>query len=145
MSTALYFLNSLKPRISEILNGDKGVKVPLEVMHVLKTEKMWINTKEKTREARGKEEVHDRIRNGTNENASRGGPEVHDDDIQEKEAIGAGVLYVAPEIKNQSMNMDLLKLIQVSSPSESLSISNLPLTDHSRLCPPGFQRRWLSY
>ena len=38
-------------------------------------------------------------------------------DIREKEAIGAGVLYLAPEIKGESVNMDLRKLIQVSGTS----------------------------
>ena len=45
VSTALYLLHSLKPRISEILNCDKGIKIPLEVMHVLKTQNMCTNTK----------------------------------------------------------------------------------------------------
>jgi hypothetical protein len=34
--------------------------------------------------------------------------------MPEKEAIGAGVLYVAPDIGNEGVNKDLRKLIQVS-------------------------------
>jgi hypothetical protein len=34
--------------------------------------------------------------------------------MPEKEAIGAGVLYVAPDIRNKGVNKDLRKLIQVS-------------------------------
>lgn len=39
-ASALALLASLSPQISQILNGDKGVKVPLEVVDVLKTEKI---------------------------------------------------------------------------------------------------------
>ncbi|PPQ81305.1 hypothetical protein CVT25_015079 [Psilocybe cyanescens] len=40
VASALGLLSSLKPRISAILAGDKGVVVPLEVMDVLKTTRM---------------------------------------------------------------------------------------------------------
>lgn len=40
VSTALALLASLSPRISRILDGERGVKVPLDVLDVLKTEKM---------------------------------------------------------------------------------------------------------
>ena len=40
VSTALALLASLSSQITEILNGEKGVKVPLEVLDVMKTEKM---------------------------------------------------------------------------------------------------------
>ena len=43
VSSALYLLNSLKPRTSEISQCHKGIKTPLEVMHVLKTETMRLN------------------------------------------------------------------------------------------------------
>ena len=101
VSSALYLLNSLKPRISEILQLDKGIKVPLDVMHVFKTEKMRLNW----RGNQGK---------GVDKKRLSGGGSGPHNVIQEKEAIGAGVLYVAPEIKNQSVNMDLRKLIQVT-------------------------------
>ncbi|KAF8800111.1 hypothetical protein BYT27DRAFT_7263259 [Phlegmacium glaucopus] len=117
VSTALYLLNSLKPRISEILDTDKGVKIPLEVMHALKTEKMWMNTKKKRKGAEDKKEgvsgggEQDKV----DEDGGRDNPELaHNDVMEEKEAVGAGVLYVAPEIKNESVNTDLHKLIQVS-------------------------------
>jgi len=104
VSSALYLLNSLKPHISEILQFDKGIKVPLEILHVLKTQKIRVNTKgNKGVGGDRKEEASD----------GRGGSGPYDV-MQEKEAIGAGVLYIAPEIKNQDGNVDLLKLIQVS-------------------------------
>ena len=40
VSTALALLASLSPRISQILDGERGVKIPLDVLDVLKTEKM---------------------------------------------------------------------------------------------------------
>lgn len=40
VSTALALLSSLSPQISQILNDEKGIGVPLEVLDVLKTEKM---------------------------------------------------------------------------------------------------------
>ena len=121
VSTALGLLNSLKPRISEILEGDKGIKIPLEVLHALKTEKMWINTKKKTRRVGDKEEASGGKRN---EDSSPRSPGPYNDHTADKGNIGAGVLYVAPDIKNQNMSPDLLKLIQVSSSSHSLSILN---------------------
>ena len=125
VSSALYLLNSLKPRISEILQFGKGVKVPLEIMHVLKTEKMRLNTKGNQGEGGyRKEEASGRKRNGISEDGRGGGSGPYNV-IQEKEAIGAGVLYIAPEIKNQSANMDLRKLIQVSGSSHLLSALNL--------------------
>jgi hypothetical protein len=145
VSSALYLLNSLKPRISEILQFDKGIKVPLEIMHVFKTEKMRLNTKVKQGGGGDrKEEAFGRKRNRISEDGRRGGSGPYND-IQEKEAIGAGVLYIAPEIKNQSVNIDLRKLIQVSGLSHLLSTLNLLLTDIFRPCPSGIQGRWLPY
>jgi hypothetical protein len=121
VSSALYLLNSLKPRISEILKCDKGIKVPLEVMHVLKTENMQLNTK--GNQGGGgdwKEEASGRKRNGISEDVRRGDSGSYNA-IQEKEAIGACVLYIAPEMKNQGVNTDLRKLIQVSGLSHLLS------------------------
>jgi hypothetical protein len=117
VSSALCLLNSLKPGISEILQFDKGIKVPLEIMHVLKTQKMRLNTKGNKGVARKdrKEEAP-----GSSEDGRRGSSGPYDV-IQEKEAIGAGVLYIAPEIKNQDVNIDLCKLIQVSGPLHFLS------------------------
>lgn len=117
VSTALYLLNSLKPRISEILDCDRGVKLPLQVMHVLKTEKMWINSKKRTiRAADKKEGAGGGERNEVDEHGGRDDPRLpHNDDMPEKEAIGAGVLYVAPDIRNEGVNKDLRKLIQVSN------------------------------
>ena len=131
VSSALYLLNSLKPRISEILQCDKGVKVPLEIMDVLKTQRMRLNTKG-NKEVGGdenlKEEASGREPNcsGISEDGTRDGLESCND-IQEKEAVGlgAGVLYIAPDIKNQDVNEDLRKLIQVSGPSHLLSTLNL--------------------
>jgi hypothetical protein len=40
VSAALALLESLSPQISVILDGDGGVKVPLDVLDVLKAEKM---------------------------------------------------------------------------------------------------------
>jgi len=40
VSTALTLLASLSTQISQILEGEKGVKVPLEVLDVFKTEKL---------------------------------------------------------------------------------------------------------
>ena len=145
VSSALYLLNSLKPRISEILQSDKGIKVPLEVMHVFKTEKMRLNTKGNQGGGRDRKEgTSGRKQNETSEGGRRGdsGPS---NVMPEKEAIGASVLYVAPEIKNQSVNADLRKLIQVSGPSHLLSALNVLLTDNFRLCPSVIQRRWLCY
>ena len=125
VSSALYLLDSLKPRISEILQCDKGIKVPLEVMHVLKTEKMRLNTKENQGEGRDrKEEASGRKRNRISEDERRGDSGPYND-MQEKEAIGAGVLYISPEIKNQAVNTDLRKLIQVSGPLRLFSTLNL--------------------
>lgn len=59
--------------------------------------------------------------------------------------IGAGVLYVAPEMKNQSVNADLRKLIQVSGPSNLLATLYLLSTVGFRLRPSSIQRRWLYY
>lgn len=145
VSSALYLLNSLKPRISEILQFDKGIKIPLEIMHVLKTEKMHLNTKGNQRGGGDrKEEASGRKRNEISEDGRRGGSGPYNV-IQQKEAIGAGVLYIAPEIKNQSVNMDLRKLIQVTGLSHLLSTLNLLLRDKFRICPSGIQRRWLHY
>jgi len=123
VSTALDLLKSLKPRISEILDCDKGVEIPLEVMHVLKTEKMWMNTKKRRREAGDKKEGGSRggERNKGDEDGGRDNPEIARNDVkeEEKETVGAGVLYVAPDIKNESGTADLHKLIQVSGGSET--------------------------
>ena len=137
VSSALYLLNSLKPRISEILQSDKGIKIPLEIMHVLKTQKMRLNTKgNKGVGGDRKEEESGRKPNGISEDGRRGrsGPY---NVIQEKEAIGAGVLYIAPEIKNKGVNIDLRKLIQVSGPLHLLSALNPLLVNNFRLCPSG--------
>ena len=142
VSSALYLLNSLKPRISEILQCDKGIKVPLEVMHVLKTKKMRLNAK--GNQGDRKEEASGRKRNGISEDGRGGGLEPHNV-MQEKEAIGAGVLYIAPEIKNLGVNTDLRKLVQVSGPLYLLLTLNLLLIINFRLCPSGIQRRWLPY
>ncbi|KAH9480020.1 hypothetical protein JR316_0006617 [Psilocybe cubensis] len=48
VSSALSLLASLKPRISEILNGSKGVLVPLEELDVLKTSRMPASVKANT-------------------------------------------------------------------------------------------------
>lgn len=40
VSTALALLASLSTQVSQILEGEKGVKVPLEVLDVFKTEKL---------------------------------------------------------------------------------------------------------
>ena len=144
VSSALYLLNSLKPRISEILQFDKGIKVPLEILHVLKTQKIRVNTKgNKGVGGDRKEEASGTKRDGIAEDERRGdsGPYV----IPEKKAIGAGVLYIAPEIKNQAVNIDLRKLIQVSGPSHLLLTLNLLLENNFRLCPSGIQRCWLHY
>ena len=125
VSSALYLLHSLKPRISEILQSDKGIKVPLEIMHVLKTQKMPLNTKgNKGVGGNGKGEVSERKRNEISEDGRQGGSGPFNA-IQGKEAIGAGVLYVAPEIRNEGVNIGLRKLIQVSGASHLLSTLNL--------------------
>ena len=145
VSSALYLLNSLKPRISEILKFDKGIKVPLEIMHVLKTEKMRSNTKgNQVGGEDRKEEKSGRKQNGISEDGRRDGSEPYDV-IKEKGPIGAGVLYIAPEIENQSVDIDLRKLVQVTGPSHLLSTLSLLLTNTFRLCPSGIQRRWLHY
>jgi len=51
--------------------------------------------------------------NEISEDGGRGGSGPHNV-IQENEAIGAGVLYIAPEIKNQGVNVDFCKLNQVA-------------------------------
>ena len=115
VSSALHLLNSLKPRISEILQFDKGIRVPLEIMHVLKTQKMRLNTKGNKGVGGVRiEDVSGRKRNEISEDRGGSGPR---DIIQEKEAIGAGVLYIAPEMQNQGANVDLSKLNQVTGPS----------------------------
>ena len=112
--TALSQLNSLKPRISEILDCDKGVKIPLETMYVLKTEKMKINMKKRRRGNEDKEVVS---KGDRNEDGGRDDSKLAHNDDMDKKKVGANVLYVAPEIKNESVNTDLRKLIQVSSAS----------------------------
>ena len=145
VSSALYLLNSLKPRISEILQHDKGIRVPLEIMHVLKPQKMRLNAKgNKGVGGDRKEDASGGKRNEISEDG-RGDESGPCDDIQEKEAIGAGVLYIAPEIQNQGVNEDLSKLNQVSGPSHLLSTLNQLLANNFRLCPPSIQRRRLPY
>jgi hypothetical protein len=142
VSSALYLLNSLKPRISEILKFDKGIEVPLEIMHVLKTEKMRSNTM--GIQVGGEDRKEEASEKKQNEDGRQGGSEPCDV-IKEKEPIGAGVLYIAPEIENQSEDIDLRKLVQVTGPSHLLSTLSLLLTIDFRLRPSGIQRRWLHY
>jgi hypothetical protein len=114
VSSALHLLNSLKPRISEILQYDKGIKVPLEIMHVLKTEKMRSNTKgNQVGGEDRKEKASGRKQSGISEDGS--------EPYEVKGPIGAGVLYIAPEIENQSVDIDLRKMVQVTGPSHLLS------------------------
>ena len=90
---------------------------------MLKTEKMWINSKKRTiRAADKKEGAGGGERNEVDEHGGRDNPRhPHNNDMPEKEAIGVGVLYVAPDIRNEGVNKDLRKLIQVSSASDSRS------------------------
>lgn len=85
VSTALALLQSLSPHISQILKGGTGVKVPLEVLDVLKTKEMTIPAN------KGQEKGISSVRK----------------DIGTKEQeqlckIGAGVLFVGPREPVQS-------------------------------------------
>jgi len=89
VSTALILLRSLRPRISEILDGTKGVKVPLEILDVLKVERM-----------RKKDQQNDKsLRDVAN-------PGV--------EEVGAGVLFIGPaDASSGVLDEERRKLMEV--------------------------------
>ncbi|KDR77687.1 hypothetical protein GALMADRAFT_209962 [Galerina marginata CBS 339.88] len=123
IASALALLASLKPRISEILGGSKGVCVPLEVMDVMKTERMRIRPTNQAREpiGKGKEkekevggdagggvEETDQVGDGYKDlkmvaevESGMGLAAENVDGIkhapqQDEEKVGAGVLFVGP-------------------------------------------------
>ncbi|KAJ3501229.1 hypothetical protein NLJ89_g9436 [Agrocybe chaxingu] len=75
VSTALALLRSLQPEIREILDGEPSVKVPLEVMDVLKTERM-------------------RVPKPSGESVG----EVQLQQQEEESRVGAGVLFLGPKV-----------------------------------------------
>jgi len=89
VSTALILLRSLRPRISEILDGTKGVKVPLEILDVLKAERM-------------------RRKNQQNDKSLR---DVANPGVEE---VGAGVLFIGPaDASNGVLDEEGRKLTEV--------------------------------
>ncbi|KAF9522296.1 hypothetical protein CPB83DRAFT_864682 [Crepidotus variabilis] len=90
VSTALALLNSLKPRIRQILDDHLVVKVPLEVLDILKAERL----RHKPEASNGE----DREQEGTQENK-----------------IGAGVLFLGPRtsLGSQESDEERIKLFAV--------------------------------
>jgi len=108
IDTALSLLASLKPRITEILNGSKGVDVPLEVLDVMKTEKIRVQKNEFTRasevrssvdpEESGKGELDASKEGNVSSNVDGRPPEesVPGTPKRVEPQVGAGVLFLGP-------------------------------------------------
>jgi len=103
VSTALRLLMSLSPQISEILKESKMVKVPLEVMDVLKTEKMLPQGQSGKKASVAEEnDSHGRKKEKRPER----------DDYYDR--VGAGVLFVGPqEMAKNLMDEERQKLMGV--------------------------------
>lgn len=84
VASALSLLNSLKPQIKKILVDDAALKVPLEVLDVLKTERIRKNIGE---------------RGGSSQEA-------------DSNDVGAGVLFIGPQASS-TPNDEKAKLLAV--------------------------------
>ena len=106
VSTALGLLKSLSPQISAILKESKAVKIPLEVLDVLKIEKM--RPQGRSGEQFGKSSVSEE----NNSEARKKGKQPEKEDHYDR--VGAGVLFVAPrEMVKGVMDEERQKLMGV--------------------------------
>ncbi|KAF8147870.1 hypothetical protein B0H34DRAFT_738528 [Crassisporium funariophilum] len=101
VSTALALLRSLQPAISLILDGEKGVKVPLDVLDVLKTERI-----------RRRHDVPP-ASDGAGGGAASGASEGSGEREEREEKVGAGVLFVGPAAASSRGEEDVGKLMRV--------------------------------
>jgi hypothetical protein len=125
VATALALLRSLQPQISAILDGSRGVQVPLEVLDVLKTTRI---TAPRARRETNAVAHHASDANAVTHHASdppiaaddRSTSDNHVEPVQESESehvekVGAGVLFVGPKhVARAEEDEDRRKLREVS-------------------------------
>ncbi|KDR77647.1 hypothetical protein GALMADRAFT_409741 [Galerina marginata CBS 339.88] len=113
VKTALALLASLKPRISEILDGSKGVNVPLEVMSVMRPERIPGRPGAVQRELKGKGK--ERAAGGLWKMSVGAGMRAGEEDEDGEVNVGASVLFVAPKkVAKEVENEDRRKLREVT-------------------------------
>ncbi|KAF8175548.1 hypothetical protein BJ912DRAFT_1147050 [Pholiota molesta] len=113
VTTALALLRSLQPQISAILDGSRGVQVPLEVLDVLKTTRI---TAPKARRDANADQHHDVDPPAAEDNEDAGSSQPEPElGVERVDKVGAGVLFVGPKhVARADEDEDRRKLREVS-------------------------------